>query len=220
VLTAGSPLPERTARDFRRRFGRTPRPLYGTTETGGIAVAPAFGPPLCGEAVGPAMRGVETEVRPSEATAGLGEDVGILHVRSSSMMAGYADDDRLDPSWVEEGWFSTGDLARRDPAGNILLLGRQTEVINVGGMKVVPGEVEEIIAALPGVREVKVYAGRHRNGAQFVRAAVVAEAGTDAAAVRAHCQRHLVYFKRPDAITLVDALPKSASGKIIPQQLP
>jgi acyl-coenzyme A synthetase/AMP-(fatty) acid ligase len=84
VLTAGSPLPERTARDFRRRFGIAPRPLYGTTETGGIAVAPAGGEPLSGETVGPAMAGVGAEVRSSDATGELGPGVGILHVRSPS----------------------------------------------------------------------------------------------------------------------------------------
>ena len=63
VLTAGSLLPERTARDFHRRFGMAVRPLYGTTETGGIAVAPADGEPLSGEVIGPAMRDVSVEVR-------------------------------------------------------------------------------------------------------------------------------------------------------------
>ena len=57
VLTAGAALPVRTAADFRSRFAIPLRPLYGSTETGGIAVAPADGEPLAGEAVGPAMRG-------------------------------------------------------------------------------------------------------------------------------------------------------------------
>ena len=131
----------------------------------------------------------------------------------------------MDDSWIEDGWFSTGDLARLDAAGNIRLLGRQAEVINVGGMKVVPNEVEEVIAALPGVQNVKVYAGSGRNGEQFIKAAIVAGRGPtakplDAATVRAHCQKHLVYFKRPTAILFVDGLPKSAAGKIIRQQLP
>ena len=220
VLTAGSPLPERTARDFRKRFGIAVRPLYGTTETGGIAVAPADGEPLSGEVIGPAMQGVSAEVRFSGPTAELGNGVGILHVRSSSMMAGYLNDDGLDDAWLDRGWFSTGDLARLDSAGNIHLLGRQAEVINVGGMKVVPSEVEGVISTLPGVRSVKVYRGCRRKAVQFVKAAIVADPGLDVAAVRAHCKRHLVYFKRPDAILFVDALPKSASGKIIHDRLP
>ena len=164
VLTAGSPLSERTSRDFHKRFAVAVRPLYGSTETGGISVAPAGGDPLCGETIGPPMRSVSVEVRPLAQSAGLGDGVGLLYVRSSSMMAGYLGDEGLDESWVDDGWFCTGDLARIDSAGNIHLLGRQTEVINVGGMKVVPAEVEEVLASLPGVQEVKVYAGRRRDG--------------------------------------------------------
>lgn len=72
--------------------------------------------------------------------------------------------------------------------GQIQLLGRESEMINLAGMKVAPQEVEEVIAALPGVREVKVYRGETPNGSQFVKAAVVTEAGLDVAAIRAHCQ--------------------------------
>ena len=195
VLTAGSPLPERTARDFRRRYGVPVRPLYGTTETGGIAVAPADGVPLSGEVIGPAMRGVAVEVRSAASTAGLGNGIGILHVRSSSMMAGYVSENGLDESWVDGGWFSTGDLARIDAAGNIHLLGRQTDVINVGGLKVVPGEVEEVIALMPEVQSVAVYAGHRRSGAQFIKAAIVARPGLDVDNVRAALREALGVFQ-------------------------
>jgi acyl-CoA synthetase (AMP-forming)/AMP-acid ligase II len=93
-------------------------------------------------------------------------------------------------------------------------------VINVAGLKVIPLEVEEAIAALPGVIEVKVYAGLRRNGSQFVKAAVVAEAGADAAAIRRHCEANLVYYKRPERIIPVDRLPRSPAGKILRDQLP
>ena len=87
-------------------------------------------------------------------------------------------------------------------------------------MKVLPSDVEDVISTLPGVQVVKVYAGHRPNGGQFIKAAVVAERGLDAAAVRAHCQRQLVYYKRPAAILLVDSLPKSAAGKILRHRLP
>ena len=112
------------------------------------------------------------------------------------------------------------DLARIDASGAIHLLGRETDVINVFGMKVVPSEVEEVIGALPEVAEVKVYAGRHRaSGFQFVKAALVGEA-LDESKIRAHCQQHLVYYKRPERIAVLEALPRSPAGKIIRDQLP
>ncbi len=220
VLTAGAALPDRTAADFRSRFAIPLRPLYGSTETGGIAVAPADGKPLSGEAVGPAMHGVSVEVRAADSEGDFGDDVGLLHVRSSSMMAGYLGDDGLDDSCLDRGWFCTSDLATIGPDGIIRLRGRQAEVINVGGMKVVPNEVEEVISALPGVTSVKVYAGQRRSGATFVKAAIVATPGMKPQTVRAHCEKHLVYYKRPGAIHFVESLPKSPTGKILRDQLP
>lgn len=119
-----------------------------------------------------------------------------------------------------DGWFDTGDLAHITDDGTIHLRGRSSEVINVSGLKVVPCEVEEAIAALPGVLEVKVYAGANRSGSQMVKAAVAADSGVSAASIRAHCEQQLVYYKRPQVVTLVDALPRNPAGKIIRDQLP
>jgi acyl-CoA synthetase (AMP-forming)/AMP-acid ligase II len=135
-------------------------------------------------------------------------------------MAGYLDDRGRITVASPDGWFETGDLARIEADGTIHLRGRDSEVINVSGLKVVPCEVEEILAALPGVVEVKVYAGRNRSGTQAVKAAVAVENGMTVDDLRAHCDRHLVYYKRPNAITLVDALPRTPAGKIDRQRLP
>ena len=93
-------------------------------------------------------------------------------------------------------------------------------MINVEGLKVLPLEVEEVIGSLPGVLDVKVYAGRRRSGGQFIKAAVVTESHVDSAAIRSHCERNLVYYKRPERIIPVSALPRSPSGKILRDQLP
>jgi acyl-CoA synthetase (AMP-forming)/AMP-acid ligase II len=220
VLSAGSPLPERTANRFREKTGIAVRPLYGTTETGGIAVAPAGGKPLLAGQVGPAMRGVETRLAFDTNSQGAPAGVGRLLIRSSSMMAGYLAGDAIDDSLLTDGWFDTGDLAANDSEGYIQLMGRESDVINVEGSKVIPCEVEEVIAALPGVHDVKVYAGRRRNGAQFVKAAVVSNPQVDEAAILAHCERNLVYYKCPERIIPVDALPRSPAGKILRDQLP
>jgi acyl-coenzyme A synthetase/AMP-(fatty) acid ligase len=219
VLSAGAMLPRRSAQQFHAKTGIVPCPLYGTTETGGISVATAADGRDVDGRVGPAMQGVSVEVRPHEGSAHFGADVGKLCVRSSSMMAGYlGDDGRI--TVPPDGWFETGDLARMADDGTIHLRGRDSEVVNVSGMKVVPCEVEESIMLLPGVREVKVYAGEFGAGNQIVKAAVAAENGLTAADVRAHCERHLVYYKQPHVVTLVDALPRSPAGKILRDQLP
>jgi acyl-CoA synthetase (AMP-forming)/AMP-acid ligase II len=220
VLSAGSPLSERTAQRFFEKSGIRVRPLYGTTETGGITVAPASEQQIAGSCVGPPMQGVEAQVRPHPAHSDAQPGVGRLFIRSSSMMAGYLGVDGIDSSQLTDGWFETGDLARFDEAGHIHLLGREAEVINVEGLKVIPSEVEEVIAAVPGVLEVKVYAGSRKSGGQFIKAAVVVEGSVDVQAIRAHCERHLVYYKRPERILPLDALPRSPAGKIQRDQLP
>lgn len=218
VITAGSPLSQAAARRFKSISGITVRSLYGTTETGVIAVGPPdFDAPT--GCVGFPMKGVEVRVAVGSAAAELGEGTGQVYVKSSSMMAGYVADGGIDASPLHRGWFRTGDLGRFDDCGMLHLLGRETEVINVYGMKVIPSEVEEVMAAVPSVVEVKVYAGQ-RSDSQYVKAAIVADGNVDLASLRAHCEKHLVYYKRPEKIQLVERLPRTRSGKVICSELP
>lgn len=220
IITGGAPLSERTAKQFERLAGTRVCPLYGTTETGAIAVARADGPMAIGGYIGPPFHGVEIEIRPPADPEELGEGIGLVHVRSQSVMAGYLVDEKLDESMLCDGWFNTGDLGRIGDDGALRLCGRQAEVINLSGMKVLPSEVEEVIGAIPGVVEVKVYPGKTRHGSLQIRAAVAAESGVDPARIKAHCEEQLVYYKRPARITMLDALPRSPNGKIARDRLP
>jgi len=220
IFSAGAPLPSATAEAFFERNGARVRPLYGTTETGGITVAPAGDDVPAGPCVGPPMQNVEAEIRPLKSDAGMSEGIGQVCIRTTSMMAGYLTPEGFDDSMLEDGWFVTGDLGHLDERGQIHLVGRETEVINVFGMKVVPSEVEEVIAGLTGVRDVKVYAADHAGGSQIVKAAVALDDGVDVATVRAHCEQQLAPFKRPTAVVALEKLPRSPMGKIIRDQLP
>ena len=219
ITSAGAPLPDRIAAAVNSRWGATVRPLYGTTETGGIAVARPDHDPKATASVGPPMRGVSARLQ-SGSDAGSDADAGQLWISSPSVMAGYLSSEGIDVSHVADGWFNTGDLARLDAAGNINLRGRASEVINVFGNKVLPSEVEEVIGLLPEVVEVKVYAASNRWGSNSVKAAVVASDGLAAADVKSHCRRHLVSYKQPQRITMLEKLPRSPAGKIVLSQLP
>ncbi len=214
VLSAGSPLPAETAAQFGRETGHAPRPLFGTTETGGIAVGLAG---AGGSGVGPAMAGVALRLEPT----GLADRPGLgrLLVRSPAMMAGYLDGGGIAARPDPDGWHATGDLASLDARGEIHLHGRSDELINVLGHKVVPSEVEAVIRGIPGVAEAKVYAGRHR-GADIVCAALVRSGPLAAEDVHRHCRGELVAYKRPTRIAFLDALPRSPSGKILIRDLP
>jgi acyl-CoA synthetase (AMP-forming)/AMP-acid ligase II len=220
VLSAGAPLGEQTAKAFFDHTGQPVQSLYGSTETGGIAVdvnSPGIGIAGC---VGPAMEPVSVEIRPLDEPGELRKGVGRVRVKSPSMMAGYLTRDGIDSSRLIDGWFETGDLGFLDDDGRIHLVGRESEVINVFGLKVIPSEVEAVLMTAPGVTDAKVYAGQHRSGSQIVKAAVAGPASLDIAAVREYCARQLVGYKRPEVITRMDSLPRTTTGKIIRDQLP
>jgi acyl-CoA synthetase (AMP-forming)/AMP-acid ligase II len=219
VLSAGAPLAEHTAREFFEKNRQTAWSLYGSTETGGICVdvdAPTDGAP---GSVGPKMRLVSVEIRPIPDSSELKPGIGHVAVKSPSMMAGYLTPTGIDASSIRNGWFQTGDLGFVDAAGRVNLVGRESEVVNVFGMKVIPSEVESVVRDFPGVTDVKVYAGQHRSGSQIVKAAVAPET-LDMVALREHCAANLVAYKRPEVIIPLAALPRTPTGKIIKDQLP
>ncbi len=219
VLSAGAQLSERTAHEFRRRTGVTVRALYGSTETGGITIATAAeGDAHTG--VGCPMAGVEVDIDAFDEESHLGEGVGHVRVQSSSMMAGYASKTELLTDAIQDGWFQTGDLGKKDAAGCVHLIGRASDVINVSGLKVVPSDVESVLSQLPGMKEVKVYAGKRRDGTQFVKAAVYAPA-LQIDTVKSYCEEQFVYYKRPEEIVMLEQpLPRTAAGKILKANLP
>ncbi len=215
VLSAGAPLTKKTFDAFQRQYHQAIRPLYGTTETGGISIGRA-GDEFDGD-VGPAMKGVEVDLRPLSGDAPA-SDAKVLRVRSSSMMAGYLENGTINRGALHDGWFETGDLSRMDAQGRIFLQGRVSEVINVFGLKVLPREVEEVISLLPEIVEVKVYARRHL-GPEVVEAAVVCRGDLSEDHILKHCEKHLVGYKCPTAIRFVTALPRTASGKVATERL-
>jgi acyl-CoA synthetase (AMP-forming)/AMP-acid ligase II len=222
ITSAGAPLPQRTREAVKDRWGLDVRPLYGTTETGAITVARAEDRLEEASSVGHPMHGVDLEIRDDERSAtdtDTDTGAGRIWVRSDAVMAGYLDDAGIDRSRLSEGWYDTGDLGTMDDDGRLLLRGRVSEVINVYGLKVIPTEVEDVIRLMPGVEDVKVYTGVDATDTQQVKAAIVSSE-VSVREVQMHCARHLAPFKRPSAIAMLDALPRTPSGKVSMPDLP
>ena len=133
------------------------------------------------------------------------------------MASGYADgeslDDRLDP----EGYVRTGDFARIDGDGFVWIEGRVGDVINRGGNKVFPGQVEEVLLLSPGVSEVAVVGLPDERLGEVPVAFVVGDA-PDTELDRL-CRDHLVAYKIPVAFRHVNELPKSEVGKVLRREL-
>lgn len=115
-----------------------------------------------------------------------------------------------------DGWLHTGDLGALDERGKLRLAGRLSEVIISGGENVAPVEVEEVLRAHPKVADAAVFGRPDPEWGEVVVAAIVPRDGVavDAEELRDHCGRRLARFKVPKVFELVEALPRTASGKL------
>jgi 2-furoate---CoA ligase len=138
----------------------------------------------------------------------------LVHLGSDEAFSGYWNRPDADSKAIEDGWYRTGDTGHLDPDGDLWIDGRVDDMIISGGENIHPLEVEELLAAHPGVREVAVIGVADERLGQRVVAVVVGTA--EAEELEAHCLASaLARFKRPREYRRVDALPKSASGKIL-----
>jgi long-chain acyl-CoA synthetase len=212
VLSAGAPLPAETSALFRQRFGRPVHVFYGASECGGICYDRTGGAAERGT-VGSPVDGVGVELAPLEDGAG-GERArggGRVVVRSPATALGYLPGEGRR---LGDGRYVSDDLAEWR-GGELSLVGRLNDLINVKGKKVNPREVENVLAALPAVEDVLVSGGRSPRGGSLVRAVVACRPGSlSSADVVAHCRRHLADHKVPRNVVLVDALPRNDRGKV------
>lgn len=202
VISAGAPLSPENAERFRETFGLDAHVFYGASESGGITYD---------RDGGAAMRG--SVGTPVDGVAILLDDEGVVTVRSKG--AGLTRvperDDRLDG-----GVFRSADLGAWTERGELRLLGRADALINVGGKKVHPGEVEAVLRGMPGVSDAFVLGvAAHGDERTIVRAFVECDpAVVSYEAVAAWCRERLAGHKVPRSIVRLNALPRTARGKI------
>lgn len=148
-------------------------------------------------------------------------DVGEIVHRSPHATAGYWNDEEKTAAAFDGGWFHSGDLAVQDDDGYISIVDRKKDMIKTGGENVASREVEEVIYGHPAVAEVAVFGVPHPTWIETVAAAVTTKAGHEVTEeeLRVYCRERLAGFKTPTMFTIVEALPKNASGKILKRDL-
>jgi long-chain acyl-CoA synthetase len=146
---------------------------------------------------------------------------GEICVRGEHVFMGYRHRPEATAAVVFDGWLRTGDLGHCDQEGFYYLHGRQTEVINCGGQKFVPRDVERCIEALPEVAEAAVAGMTHRLLGEVAKAFVVLKGDQylEAKAVIRHCTQHLASYKIPYKVEFVETLPRNGVGKILRRRL-
>ncbi len=208
AVTAGAPLKPETAAIFRARYGRSVHVFYGASEVGGICFDREGGAGERGT-LGTPVDGVTVELEPVE---GVADDAGLVVVRSPAAALGYLPEpDRT----LADGCFRTADLATlRD--GELALVGRVDDVINVKGKKVDPREVERVLLAFDGVRDAVVVGRTRSSEAHPAVFAVVAVAGTAVGAdgILTWCRGRLAPHKVPRGVVVVSDIPRTARGKL------
>ncbi|MFH0877256.1 MAG: AMP-binding protein [Candidatus Omnitrophota bacterium] len=143
-------------------------------------------------------------------------EVGELVVKSWVVMEGYYRDPGLTAEVLRDGWFHTGDLARRDSEGLYYIVGRKKDMIKVSGQIVFPAEIEEVIHKHPEVKEVAVVGVPDSLRGEAIAAFVVLKenARLTEQDLKQFCREHLAHFKLPHKVSFVEDLPKTRSGKV------
>jgi long-chain acyl-CoA synthetase len=218
VYSAGGPLPRAVYERFRTRFGRRVSQLYGATEVGSVTFADPDDVHFDATSVGRPMHGVSVRVvdplDPSR-QFGHGEE-GHIAIRADSMFDGYIADDEPPP--IVDGHFLTGDLGRSDERGRLTITGRLKLLIEVGGLKVNPVEVESVLAEHPAVGRCVVVPVRQSQTVFRIKAVVTPRDPSRPPVVeelRALARQKLATYKVPRMFEIRDELPTTPTGKVL-----
>jgi malonyl-CoA/methylmalonyl-CoA synthetase len=218
-VSGSAPLPAAVFDEFRTRFGHAILERYGMSETLMNISNPYAGERRAGS-VGLPLPGLSTRLVGSDGVDVAGGETGELLVRGPNVFAGYWGQPEATAAAFVDGWFRTGDLAQRAADGYYTLRGRRTDLIISGGFNIYPREIEELLLEEPDVREAVVVGVPDPRRGELPVAYLVTDRPIDAPALEARCRRALASFKVPRAFVRVDALPRTALGKVQKHLLP
>ncbi|HVK99954.1 MAG TPA: class I adenylate-forming enzyme family protein [Dongiaceae bacterium] len=217
VLQAGGAMAVPLIREVQEKMSRSLYVMYGQTEaTARLTCLPASQLDAKMGSVGLPIPGVTIEVRRSDGTLCAADEEGELHARGGNVAQGYWDNPAATAETFVDGWLKTGDLGRADADGFLYLLGRRSDMIKSGANRISPLEIEEVINEIPSIEEVAVLGMPDAVLGQTIAAFVVMKPNQtlDVRAIKKYCLDNLASYKIPKQILAVDALPKTASGKI------
>lgn len=221
IRSCSAPLPPRVMADLERTFRAPVLEAYGMTEASHqISSNPL--PPLPRK---PGSGGTATGCRVAimdEAGALLSSGaIGEIVIQGPTVTRGYENNPEANSKSFVDGWFRTGDQGVVDADGYVFIRGRLKEIINRGGVKISPREVEEVLLDHPAVVQAAVFGVPHRVLGENMAAAVVLRSNITAteAEIREFVASRLADFRTPSRILLVDRLPKGPTGKLQRSQM-
>jgi long-chain acyl-CoA synthetase len=215
AFSASAPLRPSDNERFGEKYGVLIRQLYGSTETGTISVNLESDIQPGMASVGHPLEGVDVAVLDEAGQHLPPNGEGEFAVRSPWAISEYHGNLDATGKSFQDGWYRSGDLGFTDDCGRLTLTGRLKFLINRGGYKINPNEVEEAIQSHPKISEVVVLGAPTRHGDELVRCVAVASAPCTAEEIVEHCRSRIADFKIPSRIEFRDALPRSETGKML-----
>ncbi|MBN2209207.1 MAG: AMP-binding protein [Candidatus Coatesbacteria bacterium] len=215
-------------RAFEAGFGIPITPVWGSTETTGVAVAPhagqdraAIGGVRRGGSVGKAALSYEIRVVREDGSDAACMELGEMFVAGKGVTSGYfqpageAPDEANDA--YSDGWFKTGDLVKRDEDGFIYFVDRKDSMMKVAGLKVFPAAIERVLREHPAVEDVCIIPVEDSLRGQAPKAIVVKRPGAsvDALDLKAFCASKLTTYEVPRSFEFRESIPRSPSGKLL-----
>jgi oxalate---CoA ligase len=166
-------------------------------------------PGTVGQATGVELAILDDDWRPVAA----GER-GEVAVRGASVVDGYLDNPEANAASFRDRWFRTGDVGTLTSDGYLTLVGRVKELINRGGEKISPYEVEDVLLTHPAVREVAAYPVPDKKYGEQVGVVVVPRSAVEGDELIGYCRARLADFKVPTRVTILSEIPKGPTGKV------
>ncbi|MGH1368324.1 MAG: class I adenylate-forming enzyme family protein [Maritimibacter sp.] len=214
ISSGGAPLDPEWKERIEAAFSLPLHNGYGLTETSPGVCGGSNAKPRTDMALGEILPDVECIIdAPDE------KGIGELLIRGPNIMKGYyRNEDATNHALRDDGFFRSGDIAKIDPDGAVWLLGRLKELIIRSGFNVYPPEVEAMLTRHPDILQTAVV-GRQVTGNEEIIAFVTAKPGLTEPAIKAFLHDHLVSYKVPQHVIIIDAFPAAATGKILKHKL-
>jgi oxalate---CoA ligase len=214
IRSCSAPLAPQVMLDLEAAFGAPVLEAYGMTE----AAHQMASNPLPPGARLPGSVGPGTDVQISIMDDG-GTHLstgtrGEVVIQGPNVIRGYENNPEANATSFVQGWFRTGDQGYLNADGYLTLVGRLKELINRGGEKISPREIDEVLLAHPAVAEAVCFGVPHQAWGEEVAAVVVLREAATEADLLAFCRERLADYKRPKQIHITDAIPRTATGKI------
>ena len=215
-ISGSAPLLAETHKSFAARTGKQILERYGMTETNKRTSNPYDGERIAGT-VGVPLPGVELRIADAKTGKSVPDgEIGIIELKGDNVFTGYWQmPEKTKESFRDDGYFITGDMARIDEHGYIVIVGRDKDLIISGGLNVYPKEIESMVDELEGVTESAVIGVPHPDFGEAVVAIIVAADKTlNEESVMEFLADKMAKFKQPKAVFFVEALPRNTMGKV------